>query len=78
MLNSNVVQSHSNNLYCSFITTIKRIKQLALPSSPGGENQKKGYNEVRPEKRGRTGSGRVCSPFKLVEFPHELNFLEAK
>jgi len=29
MLNSNVVQSHSNNLYRSFITTIKRIKQSA-------------------------------------------------
>jgi len=72
MLNSNVVQSHSNNLYRSFITTIKRIKQIALPWS-----WKKGYNEVGTEKRGRVLAGltgRVCSPFKLVEFPHELNF----
>jgi len=72
MLNSNVVQSHSNNLYRSFITTIKRIKQIAPPLE-----LEKGYNEVGTEKRGRVLAGltgRVCSLFKLVEFPHELNF----
>jgi len=47
MLNSNVVQSHSNNLYRSFITTIKRIKQSALPSS-----WKKDTMKSEPRKEG--------------------------
>lgn len=77
MLNSNVVQSHSNNLYCSFITTIKRIKQ---PASIEGIQWTLLANWAchkgrRPRPRSRPSVCRCCAaPFKLTEFPHELNF----
>lgn len=79
MLNSNVVQSHSNNLYCSFITTIKRIKQ---PASIEGIQWTLLANwachkgrRSRPRPRPRPSVCGCCAaPFKLTEFPHELNF----